>query len=64
MEQECEFLMACPIFQKFSLQSTKNVYVTTYCKGSRLDDCERRKLRRAGREAPLTLLPDGSQMML
>jgi len=64
VERICEYFRDCPIFEKFSLESTKNVYIILYCKGSKMEECARRKLRKEGKEVPLNLLPDGSTMKI
>ncbi len=59
---ECEYLNKCPVFEKCQSGVLKSVFVTMYCKGSKLEDCARRKLKKAGKEVPLCLLPDGKIM--
>jgi hypothetical protein len=46
------------MFKHFSLESTKQIFITLYCKGS-FEDCQRKKLRDKGAPVPETLLPDG-----
>lgn len=59
----CEFYEICPIFKKSDAGRIKGVYVFLFCKGSRRDDCERRKMKLRGEDVPLTLLPTGDYMM-
>jgi len=59
---ECEYLPSCPIFARFKADSTKNFWIEVYCRGSKQRECARRKLREAGKEVPLTLLPNGTHL--
>lgn len=59
---ECEFTAMCPLFAKFELEGLSNFWIAFYCKGDRKEECERRKLRKAGKEVPITLLPNGTHL--
>ncbi len=59
---ECEFLATCPVFAKCTTGAIKEVFNIKYCKGSQLENCERRKLKKAGSEVPATLLPNGKHL--
>ena len=59
---ECEFIEKCPVFEKCKTGVIKGVFGTRYCKGQELENCERRKLKKAGKEVPLTLLPNGEHL--
>lgn len=56
---ECEFTPKCPVFEKCQTGVIKAVFSIKYCKGFQLDECERRKLKKAGKEVPPNLLPNG-----
>ena len=58
---ECPYLAACPMFKLFTLESTKRVFITMYCRGG-FADCERKKLRDRGFKPPDTLLPTGQSL--
>ena len=58
---ECPFLAACPMFKYFSLESTKRVFISMYCRGG-FADCERKKLRDRGFKPPDPLLPTGQSL--
>jgi hypothetical protein len=60
--QECEFLEKCPIFNRFRTEGAKNVWIGFYCKGVQQSSCVRRLLKKAGKEVPITLLPNGSHL--
>ena len=59
---DCPYLEACPIFSRFRNESLGEVWIMYFCKGGQADECERRKLKEAGREVPLTLLPNGKHL--
>lgn len=59
---ECEFLEKCPIFAKFELEGLKNFWIAFYCKGDKQVECERKRLRKANKEVPITLLPNGTHL--
>jgi len=59
---DCESIDTCPIFSQFKSQGLKNHWIKFYCKGSRQEECARKELTKEGREAPLTLLPDGNSL--
>ena len=57
----CPHFAACPIFERFSTEGSKQAYISQYCKGD-FEGCERKRLKDAGQPVPLTLLPDGSDL--
>jgi len=57
----CLHFVACPIFERFSTQESKRLYVSQYCEGN-FEACARKKLKDAGEPVPLSLLPDGGQL--
>jgi hypothetical protein len=59
---DCEYLPDCPIFDRFKSEGARNFWIAMYCQGSRREHCARRQLRKAGREAPVTLLPNGTHL--
>ena len=61
---DCEYLTTCPIFEKSESKVIEGVFASMYCKGSRMELCERRKLKKMGKEVPETLLPNGKHLEL
>lgn len=59
----CEYFETCPIFNKTINGSIRGIYSVLFCKGSRMNECVRRKRKQAGEEVPITLLPTGNHMM-
>lgn len=59
----CEYYKTCPIFNKSMAGTIRCIYSVLFCKGSRMNECERRKLTKLGLEVPATLLPTGNHMM-
>jgi hypothetical protein len=59
MEDSCEFLKTCPIFEKSKMGAVTGAFIFLYCEGPKMADCERRKLKKEGQEVPLSLLPNG-----
>ncbi len=61
---ECEFLKDCSFFQKY--QNTKDLvckgFILQYCKGPKMEQCERRKLRKSGKVPPADMMPTGQMM--
>ena len=53
----CELIEKCPMFAYFS-RVAEALYNMAYCEGNH-DHCARRKLRLAGEEVPVNLLPQG-----
>jgi hypothetical protein len=62
VEHECEYLAKCPIFARFSNEGLRNVWIALYCRGAKKEECARKKLKDAGAEVPLTLLPSGEHL--
>lgn len=58
MEQHCQFLEKCPMFEYFC-RSAKKVYRAAYCEGD-YEKCERRKRRLSGEPVPNSMLPQGT----
>lgn len=59
---DCPYLDACPIFAKFSSEGMANIWIGGYCKKKEGGDCERKNLKDAGKEVPITLLPNGEHL--
>jgi hypothetical protein len=59
----CEFYETCPIFNKSITGTIRSIYAVLFCKGARMNECERRKRLQEGEEVPVTLLPTGNHMM-
>ncbi len=59
---DCEYLAKCPIFAKFYTEGLKNIFIGSYCKGTKQEDCARKKLKKTGQEVPPTLLPNGEHL--
>jgi hypothetical protein len=62
MAADCECLAACPIFARFRAEGIRNFWIQLYCKGNKQESCARKKLKAAGQEVPLTLLPSGEHL--
>lgn len=58
----CEYLEKCPIFKKFRSEGLANIWISTYCRGEKMDVCERRVLTKKGVPHPVTLLPNGKHL--
>ncbi len=61
-KQECPLLIDCPIFERFRSEGLKNIWINRYCRGSKADTCARKKLREAGKDVPITLLPNDTHL--
>ena len=59
---ECEHLKTCPIFERFKVEGLKSIWINMYCKGIQNEECARKKLKTAGSEVPITLLPNGKHL--
>ena len=59
---DCEFLQKCPVFEKCTTGVIKGVFARLYCQGSKLEECERRRLKMNGAEVPPSLLPNGEHI--
>lgn len=59
---DCEYIANCPVFEKCRTGVIKNVFNIKYCRGSELENCARRILKKAGKEVPLSLLPNGEHL--
>ena len=59
---ECEYLDKCPVFEKSTTGVIKGVFAVMYCKGGKLEECERRKLKKADKDVPDNLLPSGDHL--
>lgn len=60
-KQSCPNLEKCPMFGKFRLQATSEIFISKYCKGN-FEKCARKKMKDSGREVPEDLLPDGDRI--
>jgi hypothetical protein len=58
-QQECEHLKNCPIFEKCKTGLIENIFGELYCKGPKMDQCARKKLKKEGKNVPINLLPNG-----
>lgn len=58
----CVYLEKCPIFKKFRSEGLANVWISTYCQGHKMEQCERRILTKKGIPHPITLLPNGKHL--
>jgi len=59
---ECEFLAKCPMFKLFEIESMGSAFISLYCKGPMMGNCERGIIRRTGTVPPDDLLPDGGTL--
>ena len=59
MDDNCEYMDKCPMFQKFEAESILRFWIQNFCKGEH-EKCQRKVLRKAGKEVPLNLLPNGT----
>ena len=57
----CERVRRCPLFQLFSMEAARRVWVAQYCE-SDFARCERLKLALAGQPVPRNLLPNGRML--
>ncbi len=58
----CDFIVWCPMFQKFVMQGNWREWADAYCHANAGAGCARRALRSRGRrpdDIPRTLLPNG-----
>ena len=60
--ENCANLQNCPIFNKFKLEGLKNFWIRIYCKGSRQEECARKKMKSEEKDVPTNLLPNGDQI--
>lgn len=58
-KKTCEFFQQCPIFEKCKMGALSGAFIFLYCEGTKMDECERRILKRTGKSVPLNLLPNG-----
>ena len=60
----CEYLNKCPVFKHFGIHDFEQFVKMTdkYCLSKNRVNCERFKLRKAEKEAPEDLLPDGTKL--
>lgn len=62
---DCELLEQCGFFRKYqdSLDLACRGFVKSYCKGPKMDECERKRYRREQGVAPVDdMLPTGQMM--
>jgi hypothetical protein len=60
--KNCDLIEKCSVYARFMAEGMKSHWVMHYCKGGRMSECSRIKLRNEGKIVPLTLLPDGSHI--
>ena len=62
---ECELLQTCGFFRKYqdSLDLACRGFIKTYCKGSKLDECERKIFRKKNGGPPDDDMMPSGQMM-
>lgn len=55
---ECELLETCGFFRKYqsSLDLACRGFIKSYCKGAKMDDCERKRHRRENGVPPVDVL--------
>ena len=62
---ECQYIVGCPMFKKFTLDPIKQFWIHGYCKKNAGDECARKVLRKQGKraeEVPENLLPNGEYL--
>ena len=57
----CPRISGCPLFPKFSMESSMRVWKTSYCEGT-FQRCERYRLATGGATVPPNLLPNGKML--
>jgi hypothetical protein len=63
---ECELLDKCGFFKKFmsSQEAACCGFISLYCRGSKMTDCQRKAYRKAhGSPPPDNMLPNGKMMV-
>jgi len=60
-KSECNHIQVCPLFALFTQKGFLEIWLVTYCRGD-FSKCARYQLRLQGREAALTLLPNGDHL--
>lgn len=63
MIDQCEFLDECPIFLRFHSKKSVSLWIKMYCQGPRINQCQRRRMKIEGFEVPITLLPNGKELV-
>ncbi|MBU0511030.1 MAG: methyl-accepting chemotaxis protein [Chloroflexi bacterium] len=58
----CPNLTGCPIFERLAAADVEHNFIQQYCKGD-FEACQRKRLKDAGESVPLSLLPDGSELL-
>lgn len=59
--KDCIYLDQCPIWGTFGGR-LQFVWINTYCKGARQNDCARKILKLQGHDVSQNLLPNGEQL--
>ncbi len=60
--KECEYdVKGSSIYNRFRLDSTKDLFISLYCQGN-FEKCERRRLRKQGKPVSEKLLPNGEYL--
>ncbi len=58
MGEECPKLEDCPIFEKYSSDASRKIWVKSYCRDI-YEKCERYQKMQRGEDVPITMLPSG-----
>ena len=61
-DDACDYFENCIIFKKFKSEGGKNIWIRSYCKGPKMEQCARRILTKEGKPHPITLLPNGKHL--
>jgi hypothetical protein len=62
---ECELLQQCGFFKKYQAkqEAACQVFIMLYCRGSKMNECERKKFRTSyGAPPPDNMLPNGQEL--
>ena len=62
MAADCEYLEKRPIFDRFKVEGARNIWIEFFCRGSRQDECARKRMKKQGKEPGPTFLPNGTHL--
>jgi hypothetical protein len=62
--RNCDYMGTCPIFDQFRQEGIRNFWIRLYCQGTRQSMCQRKRIKKAGRQVPEGLLPNGKFLQL
>lgn len=59
----CPHKASCPLYSQFRVKALLNFWIASFCDDPGHERCARFQLSKSGRPVPITLLPNGEELV-